>query len=691
MLKAIMVNVLLCFIIYKGLSQNPLPDPNEIIQSWLESMEEAGKLPEDFSEILDNLGHFRENPLNLNQASREDLEKLMFLSDFQVQSLLDYRKDHGPFLSLFELQLIYGFDSVTVAYLLPFVIAGDASADNHFYSNNIISKGIHEVIIKEQRILQTPEGYMEIPDSVPPEETGVRYPGSRDRLLVKYRYHYQKRLFYGLTMEKDAGEEFFSGSNRYGFDFYSAYIQANNIGPVKSILIGDYQVTAGQGLTLWAGPAFGKSFFPSALYKRQEPLKNYGSTDETLFFRGIAASVAIGNFTCLAFFSHKSLDANITDTLSSGTIVFSGFKETGYHRTAAEINDEKAISETAAGGSFIYKNHWLKIGSTLISYSYNATKQKPDALYRKYEFWGDQLVNAGLDYSLSFRKIQLFGETSWGNHAFATLNGALLNAHQRVTFSLLQRYYDPQYYARYAGAVSENTSPCNENAVYFGTVFLPFRFWKLTAYADFFRFPWLTYTLRQPSSGSDLFVQADFKPDKNLIFYLRFRYKSMITSYSDDSTPLKQAQNQNSTAIRLHCSYQVIQNLQLRSRAEFKTVCADSTGKANGFLLYQDLVYRFSKIPLQLSMRYMFYRTDDYDARIYAYEDDVLYSYSIPAFSDEGNRSYAMIRYDLNKNLTLWLKWAQTLVNDASSLGTGLDEIEGNAKSEIKLQVRWTF
>jgi hypothetical protein len=124
---------------------------------------------------------------------------------------------------------------------------------------------------------------------------------------------------------------------------------------------------------------------------------------------------------------------------------------------------------------------------------------------------------------------------------------------------------------------------------------------------------------------------------------------------------------------------------------EYKTVTADSTGKAEGFMLYQDLVYRFSRIPVQLSMRYMFYRTDNYAARIFAYEDDVLYSYSIPAFYDEGNRSYLMARYDACKKLTFWLKWGMTVMDDASTLGTGPDEIEGNAKSEIKLQVRWVF
>jgi hypothetical protein len=175
------------------------------------------------------------------------------------------------------------------------------------------------------------------------------------------------------------------------------------------------------------------------------------------------------------------------------------------------------------------------------------------------------------------------------------------------------------------------------------------------------------------------------------MFYLRFRNKSTIANFANEESVLELIENQQSTNIRLHCRYQVNRNLQLQSRAEFKIVNGDSTGKANGFLLYQDIVYRFPRIPVQLSMRYLFYSTDDYASRIYAYESDVLYSYSIPALYDEGNRSYIMLRYDANKSLTLWVKWAQTLVDDVSTIGSGLDEIQGNIRSEIKLQVRWVF
>ena len=509
--------------------------------------------------------------------------------------------------------------------------------------------------------------------------------------MLKYRFHYQDRLYLGLTMEKDPGEEFFTGSNSAGFDFYSGYIEMNDLGPVKKILLGDFRVTAGQGLTLWTEPAFGKSPDPSTLYKRQEFLKKQGSADENGFFRGVAVSVALRNFSLFAFFSSRFLDANITDTLPSGMPVFSTFLETGYHRTRSEINDEKTIRETTAGTRLMYSNSWLRMGTTLVRYYLDGMKQQPDLLYKKYDFWGSSSFNAGIDYTLSFQKIQAFGEASYGNHSWATLHGMSWDIHHQVSFSILYRYYEPGYYARYSGALSENSSATNENAFYFGTVLHPFRHCKITGYVDFFRFPWLTFSVQQPSAGSESMLQADFELSDKFECYLRFRNKSESISYTTADNPIKQTQRRVTSTYRFHYDYSVSKNLQLRSRVEFKTVRYEATDNANGFLLFQDLVYRFSRIPVRLSLRYLLFRTDDYAARIYAYEDDVLYSYTNPAFSDEGYRSYALIRYDAAKNLTFWIKWGQTGYNGVSVIGTGSDEIEGNAKTEVKLQARWTF
>ncbi|MBK7308594.1 MAG: hypothetical protein IPI88_17340 [Chitinophagaceae bacterium] len=90
-------------------------------------------------------------------------------------------------------------------------------------------------------------------------------------------------------------------------------------------------------------------------------------------------------------------------------------------------------------------------------------------------------------------------------------------------------------------------------------------------------------------------------------------------------------------------------------------------------------------------LRLQYFETDGYNSRLYAYENDVLYSFSIPVFYDKGLRYYININYDINKKMTLWIKWAQTIYNDKTLIGSGLDEIKGITKSEVKLQVQYKF
>ena len=85
------------------------------------------------------------------------------------------------------------------------------------------------------------------------------------------------------------------------------------------------------------------------------------------------------------------------------------------------------------------------------------------------------------------------------------------------------------------------------------------------------------------------------------------------------------------------------------------------------------------------------FETDSYNSRMYAYESDVLYGFSIPVFYNRGIRYYINTSYDVNKKLGFWIKWAQTVYSDKNLIGSGLDEIKGNKKSEVKLQILYKF
>ena len=133
--------------------------------------------------------------------------------------------------------------------------------------------------------------------------------------------------------------------------------------------------------------------------------------------------------------------------------------------------------------------------------------------------------------------------------------------------------------------------------------------------------------------------------------------------------------------------------MALRSRIELLWYNNNNnkTNAEKGFLTFLDFLYKPLLSPLAGVLRLQYFETDSYDSRIYAYENDVLYSYSIPAFYDKGYRYYLTVNYDLGKKISFWLRWAQTIYRDKATVGSGLDEIKGNKKSELKLQARWVF
>jgi hypothetical protein len=118
----------------------------------------------------------------------------------------------------------------------------------------------------------------------------------------------------------------------------------------------------------------------------------------------------------------------------------------------------------------------------------------------------------------------------------------------------------------------------------------------------------------------------------------------------------------------------------------------DKKGKTaeEGFLIFTEGIFKAAS-SLSANIRLQYFETSGFNSRIYAYENDVLFSYSIPGFFDKGFRYYCNLNYDVNRKLTVWLRWAQTVYRKKNVIGSGLDEIAGNRRSEIKLQGLYKF
>ena len=111
-----------------------------------------------------------------------------------------------------------------------------------------------------------------------------------------------------------------------------------------------------------------------------------------------------------------------------------------------------------------------------------------------------------------------------------------------------------------------------------------------------------------------------------------------------------------------------------------------------GVIALQDVSYAFKNIPLKVNLRYQFFDAVNYENRLYSYENDVLYAFSIPMYFGLGNRYYLNLQYDMNKKLSLWFKIAQTVyADDRETLSSGNETISGSRKTDMRILLKYEF
>jgi hypothetical protein len=105
-----------------------------------------------------------------------------------------------------------------------------------------------------------------------------------------------------------------------------------------------------------------------------------------------------------------------------------------------------------------------------------------------------------------------------------------------------------------------------------------------------------------------------------------------------------------------------------RFRTEWSWLYPENQNPEIGFLTFLDVQYHPLMKPFSAGLRWQFFETDSYDSRIYAYENDVLFRFSIPSFLGKGQRGYLNIRYDVSRNWSFWLRVAHTFQREPNAV-----------------------
>ena len=621
-------------------TQEPAAMESSILESAYENAEEGQ---------LSSLEDFRVSPLNVNKASLEDLLSLGLLSRFQVEQLISHRTKYGDFLAIQELQIISGWDHQLIRSLIPFITVQNSDA----FGTTLVKrfkKVRQRILFRFSNSILLAQNSSETPTN--------NYLGAMTKILFQYRLDKGRLLQAGINGDKDAGEYFLKKNNKRGFDFYGVYFFVRDLKKIKSLAIGDYEINMGQGLIHWQSMSFKKSADISKTEKMPGFIRPHTSSGEYNFHRGIATEIPIKKVTLGCFLSFRNLSASIGfDSLLNKNIV-SSINTSGYHRTHSEIVGRSAITQYTIGYRLHYEFKIAELNFNSVNTFFSKYLLKTSAPYNLFSIEGKQWQNHSLDYKITYENFHFFGECAIGlNKNIAFCNGALISASPKIDFSFLVRVIDRKFQSVMSSAFTESTFPSNEKGLFAGISVKPNQRWRVDAYSDFYQFPWLRYLSSFSFYGKDFLLQISYQPDKTTIFLARLRSELKPINSATDFI-----NEQHHLALRLQLSHVVNRKFTTKFRLEFLSLAGQLPKDEKGFLFFWDLVYKPPLGKISMNFRYEKFETDSYSSRVYSYEPDLPYSFSLPAQSGVGKRLIYNAMYKMKTNFNIALNISETFL-----------------------------
>ena len=565
-------------------------------------------------------------PLNLNAATRSQLEELRLLTLFQIESLLEYREEYGDLLSFSELAAVDGFNRDLVETLRPFITLEDA-ADGRLHAFSQV-------------------------------RTRVKWKNSQEGLYRYARYlGGAGRFSYGATFESDAQESWLP-------DFISAHVQYD-AGRFK-LLAGDFTASYGQGLAMDKSFAMSALGSPSGILKRKNDFRGYTATGENDALRGLAAAVDFGAAGRLQlFFSAASLDASVTDS------TYSSLPTSGYHRTDYQKKQKNALREFTGCINYSIETGRLLLSLTAVGYGYDRHNARRVQDYNRYQMYDGLYGNLALSALYSMGHCRLFGEAALDLKGTpAALAGLVWSPGYNFESSLLLRAYPKEYIASHGGAYSSLSTVSNQYGAVVNLLARPFNDFTLTAMGEVSYHPHSRYRIDGPSFVAGFKARAEYGKDSWSVFL-------------QDNYTFKDYEDSHKHALKLQAAFKPAQRLSLSCRADCVLLLtgAEAAG-VHGYRLERGLGASL-RADCRIADRFALwgsvtcFDSQSYQTRIYAYEKDLPQSFSVMSYSGRGLSASLLATLDLFAGFRLSLKASTT---GFANEGTGrVFELRGQA------------
>ncbi len=628
------------------------------------------------SDFMDYLDDLRRHPVDLNSSTKDQLTSVPLITSAIAERIIDYRNIHSSFSSKRELLKIDGINEQIYSQVSQYLVARK--------KNKCVLK-IKE-LNKQDKKFSADFRSLFIQDLLPKSGfiTG-KYMGSRLRNANRLRLYYNANSFIlrsGIVTDKDPGETSYA-------DFLSGHISYQGNGVFKNITIGDYQLSFGNGLTLGNSYSSPKSFETSSGKRRARSIYPYSSSGEFSFFRGVVVNVELNGFNAYGFFSKRSLDASIDTMTNEVRSIYSD----GYHRTYSEISRKNAFAETVFGGRLEFIRESLRIGSTVRFSKYSLPLSR-DTVKKLYGVFGEKSSAAGIDFQYRNGSLNTFGEASLSNSgSVAFYGGVSYTAGSAADLIFSFRKFPFDFAPAHNSSFGERNTSENETGFFAGLRLTPVKKLSITAYFDQYASPYRTYFNPTPARGKDFLAGLEYRTSNSLIMNLRFRSESkeelsnVVNAFGKDIQKLIPRNQKN---VRVGITYGK-KGFRIRSRYEYCLInYSGFVPSGKGQLFYTDISSKLFR-HLNFSARVIYFQTDNYDSRIYEFENDISGVMTNPALYGKGMRWYLITRYRPLPDITLEAKYSETFFNGVKKIGSGNDEISGDILNRLSLSMEAVF
>ena len=587
-----------------------------------ESVENWERLHEDLSGIP-------LHSIDINSCTRADLEQLGFLSNTQIDDIYDYARRYRPLRSLGELLLIRSIDGLRRRLLGYFLYIGEAKKKEPLNVKEILKRGSHEI-----------NSFVNVPFYTP--EDNDKYLGYKYKHWLRYQFRYKSMIKAGLVASQDAGEPFFSGENKLGYDHYSYYFQMKDIGRLTNVVAGCFRASFGMGLIVNTNISYGKTSLANYTSVTGNAFRPHSSRMSGLsYFRGVGATVRL--FRPLffsAFISWRDVDATINVDGTARTLVTNG-----YHRTPAEMKKKNNTGITTGGAHVDVDVKAFHFGATAVmSHFSRDLVPNTNQLVNRHRLKGNDFVNASIDYGYRSHRLSFNGETALSKGAIATVNRLIVKPWSPLSLMVLYRFYSFKYASLYASSFSDGSRVQNESGVFVSADYLPNRKWHLNLYADVAYHPWATTAASQSSTNIDTRFEAEFIPSEKLTIY--GRYRLTIRQQDDADNHLRRCyvhRGRLAASARLNRLWQVGANVD---------ACM-SAFEQNDWGYTAGLTARFSWHWLSLNAIARYYYTTGYSARLYVIEGALPYTMNSQMLYGNGFRTTLFAKAVIGRHLSL--------------------------------------